>query len=87
MVNNVINFKHWKSIVRTMCYETFIKNPQSLDILLKDIFSPVKTFIFKTVMGRIIKKELWGQGIGRHTDSEIWDIGRRDLTALSDILG
>ncbi|CAG5133704.1 unnamed protein product, partial [Candidula unifasciata] len=71
----------------TMCYETFIKNPQSLDILLKDIFPRLKTFIFKTVMGRVIKKELWGHGIGRHTDAEIWDIGRKDLTALSLILG
>ncbi|CAL1526729.1 unnamed protein product [Lymnaea stagnalis] len=71
----------------TMCYETFIKNPKSLDILLKDVFPWLKTFLFKKLMGREIKKQLRGQGIGRHKDSEIWDIGRGDLQAISEFLG
>ncbi|KAI8789724.1 failed axon connections homolog isoform X2 [Biomphalaria glabrata] len=71
----------------TMCYETFVKNPKSLDLLLKDIFSRPKIFVFKNLVGRLVKKELHGHGIGRHSDTEIWSIGKGDLTALSEFLG
>ncbi|KAH9503213.1 hypothetical protein Btru_068486 [Bulinus truncatus] len=71
----------------TMCYETFVKNPKSLDILLRDIFIPPKIFLFKQLVGRLIKQELHGHGIGRHSDIEIWSIGEGDLTALSELLG
>lgn len=70
-----------------MCYETFVKNPKSLDLLLKDIFSRPKIFVFKNLVGRLVKKELHGHGIGRHSDTEIWSIGKGDLTALSEFLG
>ena len=72
---------------RSMCYESFVKNPKSLDVLLKDVFPPLKTFIFKNVIGFFVKRQLWGQGMGRHTDAEIWAIGRADLRALANFLG
>jgi glutathione S-transferase len=34
-----------------------------------------------------IVKQLWGHGMGRHSEPEIYEIGRRDLSALSDFLG
>ncbi|GFO11690.1 failed axon connections [Plakobranchus ocellatus] len=71
----------------TMCYESFVRNPKSLDVLLKDVFSPLKKFMFKNIIGFFVKRQLWSQGMGRHSDSEIWQIGREDLTALSQYLG
>ncbi|KAK3766056.1 hypothetical protein RRG08_002293 [Elysia crispata] len=71
----------------TMCYESFVKNPHSLDVLLKDVFPPLKIFVFKNIIGFFVKRQLWGQGIGRHSDEDIWNIARDDLTALSSFLG
>jgi glutathione S-transferase len=34
-----------------------------------------------------LQRELYGQGTGRHTKSEVFDLGKRDLTSLSDFLG
>ncbi|KAK7499330.1 hypothetical protein BaRGS_00009305 [Batillaria attramentaria] len=69
----------------TMCYELFVKHPERLgDVML---MRGVLLWIVRLVLGRAIKKELWGHGMGRHTDSEIWDIGRRDLNAVADFLG
>ena len=36
---------------------------------------------------RNVRKSLYRQGLGRHSHAEILDIARRDLTALSDLLG
>merc|ERR1712154_163178 len=71
----------------TMCYESFIRTPSSLDVLLEDILSRWQICCFKRVLGLVIRLELWGQGVGRHGDTEIGDIARRDLHALADILG
>ncbi|XP_012940027.2 failed axon connections homolog [Aplysia californica] len=70
----------------TMCYESFIKRPQSLDILLKGVFSSFAIFMFKLLVGVVVRIELWGHGMGRHSDEEIWSIAQRDLQALSDTL-
>lgn len=35
---------------------------------------------------RQMLKELWGHGMGRHSEEEIYQLGRRDLDALSDYL-
>lgn len=34
-----------------------------------------------------MKKTLYGQGLGRHSREQIYDFARRDMQALSDILG
>jgi glutathione S-transferase len=36
---------------------------------------------------RGLRKQMQGQGIGRHSESEIHAIGQRDITALADFLG
>lgn len=76
-----------KTIVscRTMCYELFILNPKRLDEVLP--YRGPKMWLLKFFLSRVLRKELWNQGIGRHSDEEIWDIGRRDLNAISDFLG
>ncbi|MEE8264636.1 MAG: glutathione S-transferase family protein [Gammaproteobacteria bacterium] len=36
---------------------------------------------------RLIRKQIWGQGLGRHSEDEIYRVGQQELTALSDFLG
>ena len=43
--------------------------------------------IVPTLIRRGIKKALHAHGLGRHTHSEILDVTKKDLTALSDFLG
>ena len=47
---------------------------------------PMKWFV-PTLARRGLVKEMYGQGIGRHTREEIYAIGKRDITALADFLG
>lgn len=39
------------------------------------------------IVRRKVRGNLYGQGTGRHTQEEVFDLGCRDLTALSNILG
>jgi glutathione S-transferase len=48
---------------------------------------PVVREVLPALARRGIRKELWGQGMGRHSIEEIETIGRADLTALADFLG
>lgn len=34
-----------------------------------------------------VLSEFWGHGIGRHSEEEVWHLGRNDISALSDFLG
>lgn len=36
---------------------------------------------------RLIRKQIWGQGLGRHSQDQIYRVGQQDLTVLSDFLG
>lgn len=31
--------------------------------------------------------QMWGHGIGRHTIDDVWHIGKKDVSALADVLG
>jgi glutathione S-transferase len=48
-------------------------------------------FPIRGVMGRVIRKQntqkTYAQGTGRHKPHEIYDIGKRDLSALATLLG
>lgn len=72
-------------IFRTMCYELFVKHPENISKAVP--YSGFQLWLLKKVLCRVIKKEMWGHGIGRHSDEQVWDIARRDLNALSDFLG
>ena len=39
-----------------------------------------------TMVRRQIRKQIWGQGMGRHSENEIFQLGKQDLTSLSDFL-
>ncbi|XP_067121387.1 failed axon connections homolog isoform X1 [Centruroides vittatus] len=39
------------------------------------------------IIRRILKRQSWNQGIGRHTDTEVMDMARNDILALSVYLG
>lgn len=47
---------------------------------------PLKMLV-PTLVRRDIKKALHGQGIGRHSHTEIVEIARKDIQALADLLG
>lgn len=40
-----------------------------------------------TYVRRLIRKQIWGHGLGRHSEDEIYRVGQQELTALSDFLG
>jgi glutathione S-transferase len=47
---------------------------------------PMRTLVFKMVQ-RQIRRRLWSQGMGRHTQVDIETLALGDIQALSDILG
>lgn len=47
---------------------------------------PLKHLIARHIMKRI-KRDLWGHGMGRHSEQELYGIAQRDLLAVSEILG
>lgn len=48
---------------------------------------PVVRDLVGVIARRRIRSQIWGQGMGRHAESEIYELGRKDLDALSDFLG
>jgi glutathione S-transferase len=48
---------------------------------------PVVRDLVPVLARRRMLKELWGHGMGRHAEAEIYLLGRRDLDTLSDHLG
>jgi glutathione S-transferase len=48
---------------------------------------PVVRSIVPGIARRDALKSLYGHGMGRHSRAEIYDIGKRDIKALSDFLG
>ena len=47
---------------------------------------PVR-YLVSYMIQRNRRKNLWGYGIGRHSEQEVYGIGGRDLLAVSEILG
>jgi glutathione S-transferase len=47
---------------------------------------PIRPFV-KAMVRRQVRKALWAQGTGRHSRAEVIELARRDLDALSLILG
>ena len=47
---------------------------------------PLKHLIARHITKRI-KRDLWGHGMGRHSEQELYGIAQRDLQAVSEILG
>jgi glutathione S-transferase len=49
-------------------------------------FPPIVRDIVAVVIRRHLQRELYGQGMGRHTESEVFELGRRDMASLSEFL-
>jgi hypothetical protein len=56
------------------------------ELILKEFPESIQNQILEELYDQMLK-QLWGHGIGRHSEPEIHEIGRRDLSALSDFLG
>lgn len=50
-------------------------------------FPPVLRDVIARLARRHIRRLIWGQGLGRHTENEIFHLGNQGLTALSEFLG
>lgn len=61
----------------------FNKGPRKF---FKAVPAPLRPLVTAKVR-RDIKRNLWGQGLGRHTDQEVAQHAAADLKALSDFLG
>lgn len=59
--------------------------------VIRKIYFSDLPLVLRTVVPAIVRKDyvkaLKGQGVGRHSREEIYDIGKRDIKALSDFLG
>ncbi|KAJ8317289.1 hypothetical protein KUTeg_005193 [Tegillarca granosa] len=70
----------------TMCDEMFLTDDTTV---IRNIipYRGVKLWATLWFLRRIIRKETWGHGIGRHSKDEIWSIAVGDLRAISGYLG
>ncbi len=60
--------------------------PQLRDHLFKSMIYPLRILIGGMVRKQI-RRNLYGQGVGRHSAEEIYQLGRQDLQVMSDLLG
>lgn len=44
-------------------------------------------WIFFRIVGNMVKKQSYAQGVGRHTEEEVMQVMDEDLQALSKFLG
>jgi len=63
--------------------ENFARGPS---VSMNAAPAPIRPFL-KAFVRRSLRRTLRGQGLGRHSEAERAELGRRDLTALSAILG
>ncbi|XP_076439600.1 failed axon connections homolog [Babylonia areolata] len=73
----------------TMCYELFIRRVDQLNkaLCFRGLKGLKLWLITRVLLPYVLRLEMWGHGIGRHSDAEIWSIAVKDLQALSDFLG
>src|ERR1700730_17599505 len=55
-------------------------------IFLEELSGPARYTILPMAR-HTIKKEIWGHGLGRHSQDEIYIVGCAEITALADYLG
>ncbi|XP_041369205.1 failed axon connections homolog [Gigantopelta aegis] len=70
----------------TMCHEMFMKKENKEHIASVMPYTGLKLWFVLTWLSFNLKKEMWGHGIGRHTDEEIWYIAEHDLRAVASFL-
>jgi len=50
-------------------------------------YTGIKLWCTLTVLKHVLRKAMWGHGIGRHSREEIWSIAVGDISAISNFLG
>ncbi|ESO87889.1 hypothetical protein LOTGIDRAFT_126986, partial [Lottia gigantea] len=70
----------------TMCHSLFIENQSRVGEVLP-LYTGIKLKILIFILSRVLRLEMWGHGIGRHSSKDIEQIGSEDLLALSTFLG
>ena len=68
-----------------MCAVTFGPNLHALESVLP--YKGLKLWVVVRVLRHVVRKQMWGHGIGRHHVDDIIQIGVKDMTALSKFLG
>lgn len=68
-----------------MCIEMFGEDTSTVEKVIP--YKGLKLWFTIWFLKRVINKETWGHGIGRHTQEEVWSIAVNDMTAISDFLG
>jgi glutathione S-transferase len=65
-------------------------DPETNQEFLKTIFAkvpPIIKWLIVPLLQKQVKKQLWQQGIGRHSSEEIYRLGLEDVNAAATILG
>lgn len=87
-----INLSVFVSIHRALVYCRWLsdygesKRKKMFAKLFGHLLFPLKHLLVYRIKSKI-RKDLWSQGIGRHSEQDLYGIAERDLLAVSDILG
>ncbi|KAL9961651.1 hypothetical protein ACROYT_G030639 [Oculina patagonica] len=75
-------------LIKTMIYYRWCSDyaPVLRERWFGHLAFPVKYLVFHMIQ-RSCRKNMWGHGIGRHSEQEVYGIGEKDLLAVSEILG
>lgn len=75
---------YWAIVMtRWMNTENFEKGPKTF---FDDVPAPMRPIIL-TIVSRRVKRNLWGQGLGRHAPEDVERLAKRDIDALAAFLG
>lgn len=84
----------WSRLIEEHTYWVLLYSrwldPQNDPILKQDYFRDFPNFLKSPILMLIrprIRRDMFGQGLGRHSQSELYELGCRDMSALSDFLG
>jgi glutathione S-transferase len=76
---------YWAILYSRWIYPAGFKTMTNL--IFTNIQAPISKFIYPRVLKRYFSKQLWAQGLGRHSENEVFQIGMSDIDALSNLLG
>ncbi|KAK6178361.1 hypothetical protein SNE40_013157 [Patella caerulea] len=69
-----------------MCYSMFVENQDMIATVMPQ-YRGWRLKLLVIILSRVLRLEMWGHGIGRHSSNDIWHIGKEDIGALSNYLG
>lgn len=72
------------SLYRTVALRRWVFDPEHGIDVKKHMKVP---WIFFRIVGNMVKKQSYAQGVGRHTEEEVMQVMDEDLQALSKFLG